>query len=514
MCEPHRSSTLHRAMPFRRCAREHRGQTAAEYMGVLLLVAAIFLALSQAGLAAKISCSIQGAVAQIAGGDHDCGEAQAAPGARDADGDGVPDAVEQRNGTDPRNADSDGDGIDDQEEIDRGTNPRLADTDGDGLADGAELDAGTDPFNRDSDGDGHADGSDDDPTAYDAGVDDVAAGALCGDSDFWKCPDSDDPVRASIEYFSGQVLVGLFAVGDVRDLLAAISHGKWGDAAWSAAGIVPVAGDAAKIGKKVRDLIKRFPGRRAELLALIPKLLPESLTDEALDAATDGAYTALKKTGLSDDVVADLGKANDLRVVADNARVSEKVLSDADATDIWSKAKDASVWGNRSLGEALGVETAIKHLENTPGVDILLDGRPIAGRTGHGPDILAVDRNTGKLIVVEAKGTSNGRSKLGEFWLGSPVGKERMVETSLPWLRTDAGRRYLNAMKSSGDTKQLEAARLIDDVIRDGAPYDAMVVMSRPKGKGGYREGVDASVKAIKDSGQVENLDIVDIQRP
>ena len=38
--------------------------------------------------------------------------------------------------------------------------------------------------------------------------------------------------------------------------------------------------------------------------------------------------------------------------------------------------------------------------------------------------------------------------------------------------------------------------------------------MSRPKGKGGYREGVDASVKAIKDGGQVDNVDIVDIQRP
>ncbi|MDA0162449.1 hypothetical protein OM076_19405 [Solirubrobacter ginsenosidimutans] len=542
-------------MPF---VRQQRGQTAAEYMGILLLVAAIILAVTQVGLAGKLSCSLQGAVAQVTGGDDACGDAQAAPASRDTDGDGVPDDVEQRNGTDPKNADSDGDGvsdgeeakhgsdpanpdtdgdgvldseeiaagtnpreadsdgdgIDDQEEIERGTNPRLADTDGDGLTDGAELDKGTDPFDKDSDGDGLTDGKDDDPTAYNAGVDDVAAGAICGDSDFWKCPDEDDPVRASIEYFSGQVLVGLFAVGDVRDLLAAISHGKWGDAAWSAAGIVPVAGDAAKIGKKVRDLIKRFPGRRAELLALIPKLVPESLTDEALDAATDGAYTALKKTGLSDDAVKDLGKANDLRVVADNARISEKVLSDADATAIWNKAKDKSVWGNRSLGEALGVETAIKHLENTPGVDILLDGRPIANRAGHGPDIIAVDRNTGKLIIVEAKGTSNGRSKLGSFWLGSEVSGKKLPETSSEWVTRDAGKRYLDALKRSGDPKQQEAARLIDEVITEDAPYDAMVIMSRPKGKGGYREGVDDSVKAIKAGGQVENLDIIDVQRP
>jgi hypothetical protein len=69
-------------------------------------------------------------------------------------------------------------------------------------------------------------------------------------------------------------------------------------------------------------------------------------------------------------------------------------------------------------------------------------------------------------------------------------------------------------MKRSGDPKQLEAARLIDEVITEDAPYDAMVIMSRPKGKGGYREGVDDSVKRIKAGGQVENLDIIDIQRP
>jgi hypothetical protein len=273
---------------------------------------------------------------------------------------------------------------------------------------------------------------------------------------------------------------------------------------------VPVAGDAAKIGKKVRDLIKRFPGRRAELLALIPKLLPESLTDEALDAATDGAYTALKKTGLSDDIVSDLGKANDLRKVADNARVTEKTLSPADATDVWNKAKDKAVWGNRSLGEALGVETAIKHLESMPGVDILVDGR----RAGHGPDIIAVDRNTGKLIVVEAKGTSNGRSKLGSFWLESPVGDSRLVETSPEWMTRDAESRYLGSLRKSSDPKQQEAARLLDEVVDEEAPYDVMVVMSRPQGKGGYREGVDDSVAAIKKNGQVEDLQIIDVQRP
>ena len=304
----------------RRSVREPRGQTAAEYMGILLPrrrdhPRGLGGSGSPAASAARSRARSRRSPARRARLRRRAGGRRARA---TRDGDGVPDDVEQRNGTDPRNADSDGDGvsdgdeakrgsdpanpdtdgdgvtdaeeaaagtnpravdsdgdgIDDYEEIERGTNPRLADTDGDGLADGAELGAGTDPFDKDSDGDGQADGDDDDPTAYDAGIDDVAAGAICGDSDFWKCPDEDDPVRASIEYFSGQVLVGLFAVGDVRDLLAAISHGKWGDAAWSAAGIVPVAGDAAKIGKKVRDLIKRFPGRRAELLGADPEAAP------------------------------------------------------------------------------------------------------------------------------------------------------------------------------------------------------------------------------------------------
>lgn len=519
-----------------RCLARQHGQTAAEYVGVLLIVAVIIAAFAQSALGEEIRCQAQSAVAKIAGGEGaDCGREQASGGGDadsdgdgvsdadetrngtdpdnpDTDGDGVPDAEEAERGTDPQTADSDGDGIDDLEEIERGLNPRGADTDGDGLNDGAEVEAGTDPFTDDTDGDGKVDGDDGDPLAYDAGLDDVAAGAICGDSGFWKCPDEDDPVRASLEYLSGQVLVGLFAIGDVRDLVDAVANGKWGDAAWAAAGIVPVAGDAAKIGKKIHELIQRFPGRRAELLALIPKLLPESLHDEALDAATDGAYSVLKNQGLSDDLVRGLGESNDLRRIADNARINERVMDDADASDLWRRAKDPR-WTGRSVGEALGVETALKHLESNPNIDILLDGRPIPGRRNHGPDILAVDRSTGKLIVVEAKGTSNGRTSLSDTWLGTEVGGQRMTETSPEWLKTNP-ERYLEYLRNSSDPKQQEAARLLDDVIQDDAPYDAMVVMSRPKGKGGYGRGVDSSAENIRRDGQVENLDIIDVQRP
>ena len=208
MCNRDRSSTLHDV-------RGNRGQAAAEYMGVLLVVAAIIAALFATQIPSKIGCALSSSVAQIAGADDPgtCGEdGTATAGGRDGDGDGVPDSVEQSNGTDPKNADSDGDGlsdgdevkhgsdpnnvdtdgdgvpddeeatlgtspivadsdadgIDDKEEIERGSNPRNPDTDGDGLDDGAELDAGTDPFEKDTDGDGQLDGEDDDPTAYSA----------------------------------------------------------------------------------------------------------------------------------------------------------------------------------------------------------------------------------------------------------------------------------------------------------------------------------------------------------
>jgi hypothetical protein len=526
------------------------------------VVAAIIGALFATQLPNRIGCAISTSVARIAGAEHPgaCGKDGAATaGARDTDGDGVPDSVEQSNGSDPKNADSDGDGLpdgeeasrgsdpndpdtdgdgvtdaeeaeygtnpreadsdgdglSDKEEVERGSNPRLADTDGDGLADGAEIAAGTDPFVKDTDGDGHLDGADDDPLAYDAGVGDIAAGAVCGDATWWKCPDDDDPVRASLEYFTGQVLVGLFAVGDVRDLVAAVGRGKWGDAAWSAAGIVPYAGDAAKIGKKIHELIKRFPGRRAELLALIPKLLPKNLEGVALDAATGGAHSALKERGLSDDLVSRLGKANDLKRIADNASLSERELSHAEATEIWTRAKGNGWKDGNGWGERVGVETALKHLEDDPNVEILLDGRP-NGRRSHGPDILAVNKTTGRLIVVEAKGTADGSTMLGRWWLGTKLkvgGKETsMVETEPQWLRTNPDR-YLDDLRN-GTAKEQRAARLLEDINEDRAPYEVRIIMSRPAGKGGYAPGMDDAVSKIRAEGQVADLQVIDVQRP
>jgi hypothetical protein len=77
----------------------------------------------------------------------------------DPDNDGLSNADELDNNTDPQDPDSDGDTINDNDELTAGTNPNNADSDGDGLDDGEEATLGTDPTEADSDGDGINDGA-------------------------------------------------------------------------------------------------------------------------------------------------------------------------------------------------------------------------------------------------------------------------------------------------------------------------------------------------------------------
>lgn len=71
-------------------------------------------------------------------------------GASDTDGDGLTDAEEREQGTDPEVSDSDGDGLSDGDEVQRGTDPLAADTDGDGFEDGVEVERGSDPVDASS----------------------------------------------------------------------------------------------------------------------------------------------------------------------------------------------------------------------------------------------------------------------------------------------------------------------------------------------------------------------------
>ena len=79
---------------------------------------------------------------------------------RDSDGDGIPDEVEKKYGTDPFKKDTDDDGTSDYEEIFvYGTNPLKSDTDDDGVDDYKEVFMyKTNPLKADSDEDGIPDG--------------------------------------------------------------------------------------------------------------------------------------------------------------------------------------------------------------------------------------------------------------------------------------------------------------------------------------------------------------------
>jgi hypothetical protein len=166
--------------------RSQRGQTAAEYLGLLLLVAAIIGAIFTVGIGGTISGAVRSAVCQVMGAD-DCGTPAHArpPGATkgDSDGDGIPNAEERRTGLNPESADTDGDGVADGKEVVAGTDPRKADTDGDGLDDRQEAATGgkLDPTKADTDGDGLTDGEETaigtDPTSQDSdGFDTVGDG--------------------------------------------------------------------------------------------------------------------------------------------------------------------------------------------------------------------------------------------------------------------------------------------------------------------------------------------------
>ena len=110
--------------------RGTRGQTSAEYMGALLLVAVIIGALLASGIPAQIADRMTGNVDAIAGGTgartHSNGDDRREPvvdPTADDDGDGLTNEEEAALGTEPGEADSDGDGMSDTDEFEHGTDP-------------------------------------------------------------------------------------------------------------------------------------------------------------------------------------------------------------------------------------------------------------------------------------------------------------------------------------------------------------------------------------------------------
>ena len=107
-------------------ARGTRGQTSVEYVGALVLVSLIVVALATGlpGIGERVSGAVQ---AVLGGGGGGTAQASAPDPVvnptGDDDGDGLNNEEEAALGTDPDAEDSDGDGVSDEDEFSRGTDP-------------------------------------------------------------------------------------------------------------------------------------------------------------------------------------------------------------------------------------------------------------------------------------------------------------------------------------------------------------------------------------------------------
>ncbi len=109
-----------------------RGQTAAELLGVLLVVALIIATIAATDVPGDLRAGTARQICLLVNDARDCPpsaaerdrrerERERRAARRDRDHDGVPDRLERRYGTNPHSADSDGDGVGDAAEIRAGT---------------------------------------------------------------------------------------------------------------------------------------------------------------------------------------------------------------------------------------------------------------------------------------------------------------------------------------------------------------------------------------------------------
>jgi len=209
------------------------------------------------------------------------------PAAVDSDGDGLSDGEEagalttSQWGTgyygvsDPTKRDTDSDGLDDLAETPMGTSLWSADTDFDKVSDKQEYDFDSDPTQRNIDGDSYDDSEEYakklHPLEYDL-TEDESSGAFYGGFIWGDWVSGarhggglNDAQIQSFQYLGGQFASGVAVIGDVRDFIKGVLSLDLGGAALSAAGLIPVVGDGAKIGKGVAKFASR--GANAEKAA-------------------------------------------------------------------------------------------------------------------------------------------------------------------------------------------------------------------------------------------------------
>lgn len=199
------------------------------------------------------------------------------PNNADTDGDSLSDGLEAgrlistKTGyegiSSPTTRNTDSDGVEDGDEYYLGLNALIPDTDGDRLRDNVELDFESDPTDRDPDGDHLDDGVEFDrnldPLAYDLGSDAerwqvMWAGFLWGEyTDRAKqFHGLQDAQVQSTTYLVGWTASGTVLFGDLRDLYKNVMDGDSLSALLNVAALVPLYGDAAKLGVQLTKFAK------------------------------------------------------------------------------------------------------------------------------------------------------------------------------------------------------------------------------------------------------------------
>lgn len=265
--------------------------------------------------------------------------------------------------SDPTKNDSDDDGITDDEEELFSTNAMNADTDGDGLKDGIEIISWFDPLDPNPDGDTYDDleeyNNETDPYTYNLTAEEWAEqfseGVIQGDF-------IEDPtVPQLLGQIAGSIAPGVGTIGDIRDTIANVAYGHWFMAVLSAAGVVPVAGDALKTSSKAVNFITKNLDKTDEIADLIisvskkfpddfSKLIPTSSLDEIAEAFKKNNHMSRKTY---DEVAVIFKKSGKkLSTIADDFPSAKKVASNA---DVWNELpKPRGVDIDDLLGNNLG----------------------------------------------------------------------------------------------------------------------------------------------------------------
>ncbi|MCG8348870.1 MAG: hypothetical protein MI924_13950 [Chloroflexales bacterium] len=92
-----------------------------------------------------------------------------------------------------------------------------------------------------------------------------------------------------------------------------------------------------------------------------------------------------------------------------------------------------------------------------------------------GPDIVAVNRTTGKTVILEAKGNVTAKEQVVNLRrMRSEIGPDIFIENSIAWLTTQPNR-YLTPLQNSADPDIQRAATLLNQIVNGTDTYETII---------------------------------------